>query len=99
MKVRAVLTAGSIAAFLVGIFLFIYYPAVPKSLLGWILLVVVGLPAWMFLEWAGDSVLGARFFKRRSSAGRIFLAVPAVAALMGLATLVVVCVRWVIVSA
>ena len=61
--------------------LFIYYPAVPRSVLGWLALVFVGLPVWFFLEWLGNRVLGMRFFSQLSSSLRIVIAIPFVIAL------------------
>lgn len=68
--------------------LFAYFPAVPRSLLGWVALFLVGLPAWLALEWVGTAVLGSQFFARLSRPMRILLAVPALAAIMVLAVVV-----------
>jgi len=68
--------------------LFVYFPAVPKSLLGWVALFLVGLPSWFALEWLGTTVLGSQFFARLSRPMRILLAVPALAAIMVLAVVV-----------
>ena len=68
--------------------LFAYFPAVPKSLLGWVALFLVGLPAWFALEWVGTTVLGSQFFARLSRPMRILLAVPVLAAIMVLAVVV-----------
>jgi hypothetical protein len=66
----------------------VYFPAVPKSLLGWLVLFLVGLPVWFALEWVGTTVLGSQFFSRLSRPMRILLAVPALAAIMVLAVVV-----------
>lgn len=84
MKLRNVLSILGIAGFLLCALLFIYYPAVPRSVLGWLALVILGLPVWLLFEWLGEVVLGSRLFARKSSVVRIALAVPVVAALMGL---------------
>ena len=68
--------------------LFAYFPAVPRSLLGWVALFLVGLPAWCALEWVGTTVLGSQFFARLSRPMRILLAVPALAAIMVLTVVV-----------
>jgi hypothetical protein len=68
--------------------LFVYFPAVPKSLLGWVALFLVGLPSWFALEWVGTAVLGSQFFARLSRPMRILLAVPALAAIMVLAVVI-----------
>ncbi len=65
-----------------------YFPAVPKSLLGWVALFLVGLPSWFALEWVGSTVLGAQFFARLSRPMRILLGVPTLAAIMVLAVVV-----------
>lgn len=78
--------------------LFAYFPAVPRSLLGWVALFLVGLPSWFALEWVGTTVLGSQFFARLSRPMRILLAVPAVAAIMVLAVIVVRFVQRLVVS-
>lgn len=65
-----------------------YFPVVPKSLLGWIALFLVGLPAWFALERVGTTVLESQFFARLSRSMRIVLAVSALAAIMALAVVV-----------
>ena len=70
--------------------LYAYFPVVPHSLLGWLALVGLGAPVWIFLEWLGEAVVGLRFFARRSSGVRILLGVPTALAIMGIAW---VCVR------
>ena len=71
--VVAVLLAVALA---VGVLLWLYYPVVPRSVLGWVLLFVVGLPTWFLLEWLGGRVISARVFSRMGRAARIALAVP-----------------------
>ena len=78
--------------------MFAYFPAVPRSLLGWVALFLVGLPSWFALEWVGTTVLGSQFFARLSRPMRILLAVPAVAAIMVLAVIVVRFVQRLVVS-
>ena len=65
--------------------LYAYFPAVPHSLLGWLALVGLGVPVWIFLEWLGEAVVGSRFFARRSSGVRILLGVPTALAIMAIA--------------
>ena len=48
----------------------------PRSILGWVMLFVIGIPTWLLLEWLGGRILGARFFSRIGRAARIALAVP-----------------------
>jgi hypothetical protein len=58
----------------------------PTSIAGWVVLVVLGIPVWFALEWVGDKVLSARYFKRLPSVARVALGVPVVAALMAVGT-------------
>lgn len=60
----------------VALLLWLYYPTIPRSVLGWILLLVIGIPTWIVLEWLGHRLLEARFFSRLGSVARIALAVP-----------------------
>ena len=63
-------------AFAAGMLLWLYYPVSPRSALGWVLLFVISIPTWFFLEWLGGRVLGARVLSRMGRAARIALAVP-----------------------
>lgn len=63
-------------ALVVCLLLWLYYPVVPRSVLGWVLLFVVGIPTWVFLEWLGERVFSARIFSRLGRGARIALAVP-----------------------
>jgi hypothetical protein len=65
--------------------LYAYFPAVPHSVLGWVALIGLGLPAWIFLEWLGETVVGSRFFARRSSGVRILLGVATALAILAIA--------------
>ena len=76
MKLHNAVSAVGILAFLLCWLLYLYFPAVPHSVLGWVALVGLGLPVWFFLEWLGTAVLGSRFFARRSSGFRILVGVP-----------------------
>jgi len=82
----AVLLALALAA---GMLLWLYYPVIPRSVLGWVLLFVIGIPTWLFLEWLSDRVLGARVFSRLGRAARIALAVPVLILLLLVAAYVI----------
>lgn len=69
---------------LVSYALFIYYPAFPKSILGWFALIFIGLPLLFFFEWLGEVTLGSAFFNRLSSGMRITLGIPVFTVLMAL---------------
>lgn len=66
-----------------------FYPDIPGSAAGWVVLIVLGVPAYMFLEWLGDFALGSQFFKNSSSFTRIVLGVPAALVLISIALFVV----------
>jgi hypothetical protein len=83
--------------FLLCCLLLMFFPAVPRSPLGWAALVGLGIPLWVILEWLGHIVLGSRFYARRSSFGRVLFAVPAVAILMVIAAVLIRLVQWAIV--
>jgi hypothetical protein len=90
MTVRKAASALVVGALFLGLLLYIYFPAVPRSTLGWVALVGLGLPVWLFLEWLGEVVLDSALFRRRSSGFRILVGVPVVLMLMAIA---VACVR------
>jgi hypothetical protein len=56
--------------------LWLYYPTIPRSIPGWVLLFAIGIPSWFLLEWLGARIIGAHFFSRFGRAARIALAVP-----------------------
>lgn len=87
-KLRSSLSLLGLVGLAACALLFAYFPAVPRSLLGWMALFLVGLPAWFALEWVVTTVLGSQFFARLSRPMRILLAVPALAAIMVLAVMV-----------
>ncbi len=64
--------------------LFVYYPAFPKSIWGWVALIFVGIPLLFFFEWLGNATLGSKFFTRLPSGMRIALGVPVFVILMTL---------------
>ena len=92
---RALLVACAIVLVLVTQ-LWIFVPSFPRSLLGWVVLVVLGLPVSLFIEWLGEASMSARFWTRRSAGMRILLGVPAVIVLMGVSAALVWGVRWLI---
>jgi hypothetical protein len=87
-NLRSSLSLLALVGLLACALLVVYFPAVPKSPLGWVALFLVGLPAWFALEWVETTVLGSKFFARLSRPMRILLAVPALAAIMVLAVVV-----------
>jgi hypothetical protein len=86
-----------VAAVFVCALLIAYFPAVPKSFLGWAALLFVGLPVWFFLEWFGGVVLQSQFFSRLPSIWRVLIAIPVLILLMFVAVLLVKLVRQLIV--
>ncbi len=77
------------AALVVATLLCMYYPTIPRSVLGWVLLFVIGIPTWLLLEWLGERILEAQFFSRIGRTARIALAVPILIVLMSVVTYIV----------
>lgn len=75
-----------------------FYPEIPSSVFGWAALFVVGIPAYMLIEWLGEIVLSSQFFNNRSSFTRILLGVPVALALLAIALFVISFVRQSIIS-
>jgi hypothetical protein len=84
---RTALTFIGVLAALMWYALFNYYPAFPKSIVGWLGLLFVGVPLLFLFEWLGEKTLGSAFFSRLPSAARVALGVPAF-------VLVIVAVIW-----
>ncbi|ACV26451.1 hypothetical protein [Kangiella koreensis] len=70
-----------------------FYPKISRSMLGWVALFMLGIPAWLFLEWLGEITLSSTFFQNRSRSVRIMLGVPTVILLGGVALIVISFVR------
>jgi hypothetical protein len=87
---------GGAFVFVVSALLYLYHPAIPRSLAGWAALIGLGLPVWMSLEWTGKTLLRSRFLARQSNFLRVLLGVPVIAVLMLLAALAVQTVQWAI---
>ena len=86
----------AVSALVSGMLVWIFYPAVPRTPLGWVLLLLLGAPTWFALEWLGEAVTGAGVFKRLSSFWRIAVGVPVVLAFALLAGMVLWVGQWVI---
>lgn len=71
-----------IVALICAFLVWVYYPEIPNSVWGWITLIILGIPAWLFWEWLGDAVLQSDFLKKRSSVVRILIGIPAVCILI-----------------
>ena len=98
-RFRIILSWIGVAGFIIGMLLYLYFPAVPKSLLGWVVLLVLGIPVWLFIEWLGEAVFGSAFFVRLSAVGRILLAVPIMLVLMVVALVLVWGVQYLVLHA
>lgn len=77
-----------VAAAIAGILLAVSFGVVPGSIAGWLMLFIIGIPAWMFLERLGDAALRLPMMQRLSSPARILIGVPLVITLMGVALLI-----------
>jgi hypothetical protein len=84
--ILAVLLALALA---VGMLLWLYHPVVPRSLLGWVILIAIGIPTWFLLESLGARVLSARVFSNLGRPARIALAIPVLVVLLILAAYVI----------
>jgi hypothetical protein len=93
MGIKASLSIIGLVGFLLIFLVAHFYPSVPDSLMGWIALLLLGLPAWILLESVGDFVLGSSFFKAMPGWLRITVGVPVVLVLMGIAFIVVLVVQ------
>ena len=89
-RAEAVVATLLAVALVVGVLLWMYYPMIPRSVLGWVLLIVIGVPTWFLLEWIGDRTLQSRLFSRLGSAARIALAVPVLILLLIFASYIIV---------
>jgi hypothetical protein len=98
--VRAITILSLVGAsvLVVGALLFVYYPAVPNSVAGWVALIGLGLPVFAGLEWSGDALARSRWLKSRSSTFRVLVGVPLMAGLLMGALLLMWAVQWVIVA-
>lgn len=93
MSIKVSLSIIGLVGFLLTFLVAHFYPSVPDSLMSWIALLLLGLPAWILLESVGDFVLGASFFKAMPGWLRITVGVPVVLVLMGVAFIVVLIVQ------
>ncbi len=93
MTWRRLLIALAVFAGVVAWTLFNWWPAVkPHSFRSGLVLVVVGLPAWLLMEWLGEVTLRKRF-DRLSGPSRITLAIPVVLLVAAIAFALALAVR------
>lgn len=90
---------GLFFAFTTSVLLYLYYPVVPRSILGWIALFVFGLPTWIALEWLAGRLFGAKVFSRLSSGSRIAIGVPLLIAFGAVVAVLVRIGQWIIAGA
>ena|SRR5207302_11422027 len=81
-QARSIAIVLGVVVLVTCMLLYLYFPAVPHSLVGWAALFVIGIPTWFFLERLGEVTLGSSFFAKLSSTARIAVAIPIVIALM-----------------
>ncbi|MDP5460484.1 hypothetical protein [Alishewanella sp. SMS8] len=82
-----------VVVFLITLLIWTFYPEIPSSFFGWAALFVIGIPAYILMEWLGEVVFSSQFFKNRSSFTRILLGVPVALVLIGVAFFVISFVR------
>jgi|SRR5690349_20470875 len=88
-RAEAAIAALLAVALVAGILLWLYFPVIPRSTVGWALLFVAGIPTWFFLEWLGGRVLASSIFSRLRPAARIALAVPVLLVLLLVAACII----------
>jgi len=88
-----VLGVLAIVLFLAVLLAWTFFPDIPSSVLGWTVLFVVGIPAYIFVEWLGEVVLDSQFFKSRSRFTRILIGVPVVLVLISITFIVIMFVQ------
>ena len=59
-----------------------FYPAFPKSMLGWLAVFLVGMPFLIGLEFVGDLIFGAKHWTKCSAPTRVSLGVVIVVILL-----------------
>lgn len=59
-----------------------YFPAFPKSVVGWAALAFLGIPLLLGAEWLGDRFLGSKLLARCSSVTRVAIAIAALLAFL-----------------
>jgi|GEM_PF-3528438 len=60
-------TGGYLFATIIIIVFILLNGFIPKTLTGWILIIVFGFPIWLLGEWAGSKITGERVSKSISS--------------------------------
>jgi hypothetical protein len=88
-KLRNLLLIAGVIGFIVCYLLYIYYPAVPRSFLGGLVLIFIGIPVWFFLEWIGERMFEMQFFNKLSSTMRVIVAIPFFIAFVAVAAFIV----------
>jgi hypothetical protein len=53
-----ILSILGIVAFCAAFLAWTFYPEIPSSVLGWGALIIIGIPAYIFLESLGETILG-----------------------------------------
>jgi hypothetical protein len=61
--------------------LLVFFPAFPRSIVGWLAIFVLGLPAIVAIEYVGNRFFSSRILAERSSAIRVGLAVVGLSAI------------------
>lgn len=99
MTFRRILVGACAVVLLLVMQLWIFLPVVPRSILGAVVLVALGLPVSLLIEWMGDAALDRRAFHRLSSPTRVLVAVPVVLAIAAVAAVLVWAVRLAVAAA
>ncbi|TQF70021.1 hypothetical protein [Pseudoalteromonas luteoviolacea] len=90
---KSIFSAIGIIGFICVFLVIHFFPEIPRTIAGWTALILLGLPAWIFIEWLVEVVLGSRLFSNLSSTARVILGVPTVIILGSVALLVIAAVH------
>lgn len=82
MKTHPVIAVISATIIICTLLVINFFPDIPRTIGGWGVLIIFGLPSWVMLEWLGEIVLGSKFIKNRTSGFRILFGVLAVLLLL-----------------
>lgn len=87
-RIRIIIGFLSLVAFCTVFLLLDIFPHRPNSLAGWLILVIVGIPSWIIIEWFGEIVfskkLGYRISDKPFSGVRIIYALVVFLAFLGI---------------
>ena len=93
LKTHPIIAVISAAIIICTLLVINFFPGIPRTIGGWGVLVIFGLPSLVMLEWLGEIVLGSRFIKNQSSGIRILFGVLAILLLLPIVYFVLIFVQ------